>query len=45
MLEREVKRSFSELPKVKLTPFKGSADDWVRFVNIFLSQCIIKTFG
>ena len=28
-LEREVKRSFSKLPKVKLTPFKGSAVDWV----------------
>ena len=44
-LEREVKRSFSKLPKVKLTPFKGSAVDWVRFENMFLSQVHNKDFS
>ena len=44
-LEREVKRSFSKLPKVKLTPFKVSAVDWVRFENMFLSQVHIKDFS
>ena len=44
-LEREVKRGFSKLPKVKLTPFKGSAVDWVRFENMFLSQVHNKDFS
>ena len=44
-LEREVKCSFSKLPKVKLTPFKVSAVDWVRFENMFLSQVHIKDFS
>ena len=28
----------AKLPKLKITPFKGTASDWVRFENIFLSQ-------
>ena len=43
-LEREVKLSFSKL-KVKLTPCKGSAVDWVQFENTFLSQVHNKDFS
>ena len=44
-LEREVKHSFTQLPKVKLTPFKWSAIDCVRFENMFLSQVHNKDFS
>ena len=44
-LEREVKRSFGKLLKLTLTAFKGSAIDWVRFENMFLSQVHNKDFS
>ena len=27
-----------KLPKLKITPFKGTPTDWVRFVNMFVTQ-------
>ena len=37
-LEREVKSTNAKLPKLKITPFKGTVVDWIRFENIFLTQ-------
>ena len=32
------KASLAKLPQLKITPFKGTAADWVRFENMFLTQ-------
>ena len=37
-LERTAKASLVKLPQLKITPFKGTAADWVRFENMFLTQ-------
>ena len=37
-LERTAKASLAKLPQLKITPFKGTATDWVRFENMFLTQ-------
>ena len=37
-LERTAKASSAKLPQLKITPFKGTAADWVRFENMFLKQ-------
>ena len=37
-IEREAKSTSAKLPKLKITPFKGTVVDWVRFENIFLTQ-------
>ena len=37
-LERTAKASLAKLPQLKITPFKGTAADWVRFGNMFLTQ-------
>ena len=37
-LERTAKASLAKLPQLKITPFKGTAMDWVRFENMFLTQ-------
>ena len=37
-LERTAKASLAKLPQLKITPFKGTAVDWVRFENMFLTQ-------
>lgn len=37
-LERTAKASLAKLPQLKITPFKGTAADWVRFENMFLTQ-------
>ena len=37
-LERTAKASLAKLPQLKTTPFKGTAADWVRFENMFLTQ-------
>ena len=37
-LEREAKSTSAKLPKLKITPFKGTVVDWIRFENIFLTQ-------
>ena len=37
--ERTAKASLAnKLPQLKITPFKGTAADWVRFENMFLTQ-------
>ena len=37
-LERTAKASLAKLPQLKITPFKGTAANWVRFENMFLTQ-------
>ena len=37
-LAREAKSSSAKLPKLKITPFRGTVVDWIRFENIFLTQ-------
>ena len=37
-LQRTTKASLAKLPQLKITPFKGTAMDWVRFENMFLTQ-------
>ena len=37
-LERTAKASLPKLPQLKITPLKGTAADWVRFENMFLTQ-------
>ena len=37
-LEREAKSTNPKLPKLKITPFKGTVVDWIRLENIFLTQ-------
>ena len=37
-LERTAKASLAKLPQLKITPFKGTAADWIRFENMFLTQ-------
>ena len=37
-LERTAKASLAKLPQLKITPFKGTATDWVRFESMFLTQ-------
>ena len=37
-LERSAKARLAKLPQLKITPFKGTAADWGRFENMFLTQ-------
>ncbi|XP_048575296.1 uncharacterized protein LOC116604510 [Nematostella vectensis] len=37
-IESAAKASGSKLPELKITPFKGTAEDWIRFENMFISQ-------
>ena len=37
-IEKSARGTTAKLPKLKITPFKGTATDWVRFENIFLTQ-------
>ncbi len=37
-METQAKASLAKLPRLKITPFKGTAADWVRFENMFLTQ-------
>jgi hypothetical protein len=37
-MEKSAKSSLAKLPQVKITAFKGTAADWVRFENMFLTQ-------
>jgi hypothetical protein len=37
-METQAKASLAKLPRLKITPFKGAAADWVRFENMFLTQ-------
>ena len=37
-MENKAKASSEKLPKLKIIPFKGTAADWVRFENMFITQ-------
>ena len=38
-MENKAKASSAKLPKLKIIPFKlGTAADWVRFENMFITQ-------
>ena len=37
-MEKAVRSTTAKLPKLKITPFKGTYTDWVRFENMFLTQ-------
>ena len=36
-MEKTAVSSTTKLPKSKITAFKGTADEWVRFENMFLT--------
>ena len=39
-MEKSARATTAKMPKLKITPFKGTPTDWVRFENIFLkSRC------
>ena len=35
-MEKTAVSSTTKLPKLKITPFKGTTGDWIRFENMFL---------
>ena len=35
-LEKDTRSNTAKLPKLKITPFKGTPTDWVRFENMFV---------
>ena len=37
-METAAKATHAKLPKLKITPFKGTPTDWVRFENMFVTQ-------
>ena len=37
-MENKAKARSAKLPKLKIIPFKGTAADWVRFENMFITQ-------
>ena len=37
-MEKAARSTTAKLPKLKITPFKGTPTDWVRFENVFLTQ-------
>ena len=37
-IECEAKATFSKLPELRVTPFKGTMVDWKRFESMFTSQ-------
>ena len=44
-MEKTAVSSTTKLPKLKITPFKGTAGDWVRFENMFLTQVDAKSIS
>ena len=44
-MEKTAVSSSTKLPKLKITPFKGTAGDWVRFENMFLFQVDAKSIS
>ena len=42
-LERQARATTAKLPKLTITPFKGTIDDWIRFESVFVSQVDKKT--
>ena len=37
-METAPKANHAKLPKLRITPFKGTSSDWVRFENMFITQ-------
>ena len=37
-METTAKATHAKLPKLRITPFKGTSSDWVRFENMFITQ-------
>ena len=44
-MEKTALSNNTKLPKLKVTPFKGTAADWVRFENMFLTQVDNKSIS
>ncbi|KAL9958493.1 hypothetical protein ACROYT_G035513 [Oculina patagonica] len=44
-MEKTAVSSTTKLPKFKMTPFKGTAGDWVRFENMFLTPVDAKSIS
>ena len=44
-MEKTAVSSTTKLPKLKITSFKRTAGDWVRFENIFLTQVDAKSIS
>ena len=42
-LEKEAHSTTAELPKLIITPFKGTPTNWVRFENMFVTQAQNKS--
>ena len=37
-MDTATKATHAKLPKLRITPFKGTSSDWVRFENMFTLQ-------
>ena len=37
-METAAKTNHAKLPKLRITPFKGTSSDWVRFENMFITE-------
>ena len=44
-LEKEARSTTAKLPKLIITPFKGTPTDWVRFENVFTTQVHNKSIS
>ena len=44
-LERNARSTTAKLPKLKITSFKGTPTDWVRFSNMFITQVHNKSIS
>ena len=44
-MEKTAVSTTTKLPKLKITPFKGTAGDWIRFENMFLTQVDAKSIS
>ena len=44
-LEAGAKANYSKLPELRVTQFKGTMSDWVRFENMFTTQVLNKGFS
>ena len=42
-LEKNARSTTAKLPKLRITPFKGTPTDWVRFSNMFVTQVHAKS--
>eukprot|EP00794_Sanderia_malayensis_P002861 gene2861-3307_t len=44
-MESGARSNYSKLPELRVTQFKGTTADWVRFENMFKSQVLNKSFS